>query len=139
MTLEAWNAKVKPNLTWNHAWGAAPANIISRFVLGVRPLEPGYTSILIAPQPGTLKSIRGKVPTPRGPVAVALQNDARMRLEIEVPPGATARVELPGRATRAEPISVNGKTVPAKLENGTLVVEALPPGRHTILRAPAAR
>lgn len=139
MTLEAWNAKVKPNLTWNHAWGAAPANIISRFVLGVRPLEPGYTSILIAPQPGKLKSIRGKVPTPRGPVAVALQNEARMRLDIEVPPGATARVELPGRATRAEPISVNGKTVPAKLENGTLVVEALPPGRHTILRAPAAR
>ena len=139
MTLEAWNAKVKPNLTWNHAWGAAPANIISRFVLGVRPLEPGYSSILIAPQPGTMKWMRGKVPTPRGPVTVAVKNDARLRLEIEVPPGATARVVLPGRATRAEPISVNDKTVAAKLENGSLVIEALPPGRHVILRLPAVR
>lgn len=139
MTLEAWNAKVKPNLTWNHAWGAAPSNIISRFVLGVHPLEPGYTSIVIAPQPGPLKSIRGKVPTPLGPVTLALQNDARIRLEIEVPPGATARVEFPGRATRTEPISVDGKTVTAKLENGTLVVEPLPPGRHVFLRLPATR
>ncbi|MES2924600.1 MAG: family 78 glycoside hydrolase catalytic domain [Verrucomicrobiota bacterium] len=139
MTLEAWNPKVKPNLTWNHAWGAAPANIISRYVLGVRPLEPGYASILIAPQPGTLKWVRGKVPTPHGPVAVSLKNDARLRLEIEVPPGATARVVLPGRSTRAEPISVDGKTVTAKLEDGSLVIEALQPGPHVILRLPAAR
>lgn len=139
MTLEAWNPKVKPNLTWNHAWGAAPANIISRYLLGVRPLAPGYTSILIAPQPGTLKWVRGKVPTPHGPVIVSLKNDARLRMEIEVPPGATARVVLPGKATRAEPISVDGKTTPAKLENGSLVIESLPPGRHVILRLPAAR
>lgn len=139
MTTEAWDPKVKPNLTWNHAWGAAPANIISRYLLGVRPLEPGYASILIAPQPGTLKSVRGKVPTPHGPVVVSLKNDARLRLEIEVPPGTTARVVLPGRATRAEPISVDEKTTAAKLENGSLVVEALPPGRHVIVRLPAGR
>lgn len=32
MTLEAWNISDKPNLDWNHAWGAVPANIIPRFV-----------------------------------------------------------------------------------------------------------
>lgn len=139
MTLEAWNAKVKPNLTWNHAWGAAPANIISRFVLGVRPLAPGYASILIAPQPGTLNWVRGQVPTPHGPVTVALRNEAGLRLEIGVPPGATARVVLPGQATRAEPISVNEKPLAAKLENGSLVIESLPPGHHVIQRLPAVR
>ena len=49
MTLEAWDAKYKPNLTWNHAWGAAPANILSRFVLGVRPLSPGCRKTSSAP------------------------------------------------------------------------------------------
>ncbi len=98
MTWEAWNAQAKPNLTWNHAWGAAPGNIIARHVLGVRPLEPGYTRILIAPQPGSLHWMKGKVPTPRGPVSVAWNADAT-RLEFEVPAGATARVVLPGATT----------------------------------------
>ena len=29
ITMEAWDAKIKPNLDWNHEWGAAPANILS--------------------------------------------------------------------------------------------------------------
>lgn len=70
MTLEAWNERVKPNLTWNHAWGAAPANILARYVLGVRPLEPGYGRMRIAPRLGNLQWVRGTVPTPRGPVTV---------------------------------------------------------------------
>ena len=72
MTTEAWDVEFKKNLTWNHALGAAPANIISRFVLGVRPLEPGYARILIAPQPGTLKWVRGKVRL-HGPVTAFLE------------------------------------------------------------------
>ena len=31
MAMEAWNLRAKPNLDWNHAWGAAPLNIIARF------------------------------------------------------------------------------------------------------------
>ena len=46
--------KYKPNLDWNHAWGAVPANIIPRFLMGVRPVGPGGEKVLIAPQPGTL-------------------------------------------------------------------------------------
>ncbi len=94
MTLEAWDAKYKPNLTWNHAWGSAPANIISRFVLGVRPLEPGYKKILIAPQIGSLKFARGRVPTPLGAVGV---NVDRQKLEVEVPKGAQADVVVGGK------------------------------------------
>ena len=31
MTMEAWSIAVKPNQDWNHAWGAAPLNIIARY------------------------------------------------------------------------------------------------------------
>jgi len=42
MTWEAWDQKYKPNQDWNHAWGAAPANLLPRFVLGAQPLTPGW-------------------------------------------------------------------------------------------------
>jgi len=109
LTLEAWDAKTKPNLTWNHAWGAAPANIIARYVLGVRPLSPGYDRILIAPQPGPLTWMSGKVPTPHGPVGVAWKKSPAPQFTIDVPQGATAHLVIPNR-----------------------VPEELAPGRHII-------
>jgi hypothetical protein len=102
ITMEAWDAKFKPNLDWNHAWGAAPANIIPRYVLGVRPLEPGFAKILIAPQPGPLKHAQGVVPTPRGPVKVKC--DGR-RVEVEIPPRTKALVHRDG-SRPSEPIEV---------------------------------
>ena len=60
ITWEAWDQKYKPNQDWNHAWGAAPANLLPRFVLGVRVLTPGWTKALIQPHPGTLVSAEGR-------------------------------------------------------------------------------
>jgi hypothetical protein len=133
MTTEAWDAKFKPNLTWNHSWGTAPANIISRFLLGVRPLAPGYGQILIAPRPGTLKSAEAKVPTPKGPVTVNFQNQARFLLEIEVPHGASARVSLPvrsGSPVERRQVWMDNKRAAATMEDDGLVVDNVLPGRH---------
>jgi hypothetical protein len=62
MTLEAWDPIFKPNLDWNHAWGAAPLNMITRRIMGVMPAEPGAKRFIVSPQPGGLKSIEGNVP-----------------------------------------------------------------------------
>ncbi len=119
--------------------GVAPANIISRYVLGVRPLEPGYTKILIAPQPGALKWIRGKVPTPRGAVSVSWNSDTAS-LDIEVPPGATAAVELPARSGASDDMILDGKVVKAKQLNATLMVDGISAGPHRVSsRANSAR
>lgn len=96
MTLEAWDIAFKPNLTWNHAWGSAPANIIARYLVGVRPLDPGYKKILIAPQPEGLTWFKAKVPTVRGPVIVTFRGGPVFFYGVEVPPGATAELRLPG-------------------------------------------
>lgn len=97
ITWEAWDNSCKPNQDWNHAWGAAPANIIPRFVLGVRPLEPGYAKVLIAPQPGPLTEIHGVVPTIRGPIRVdaVLGANGEWQLDYEVPVGVSAEVVVP--------------------------------------------
>ena len=42
ITYEAWDDKFKNNQDWNHAWGAAPANIIPRRGVGVIPLKAGF-------------------------------------------------------------------------------------------------
>src|SRR5581483_10293173 len=67
MTMEAWDVSLKSNLDWNHAWGAAPANIVGRAVLGVTPASPGFAVASIHPQLGSLLThADGVVPTIRG-------------------------------------------------------------------------
>ena len=72
ISMEAWNAKAKPNLDWNHSWGAVALNIISRHVLGVTPLEPGARKISICPRLGHLKSVSATVPTAAGSVTITM-------------------------------------------------------------------
>lgn len=66
ITMEAWDMKYKPNSDWNHAWGAAPANIIPRFIWGISPVEPGYAKAIIRPQLSRLNFSKINVPTVRG-------------------------------------------------------------------------
>ena len=96
VTLEAWDHRYKNNLDWNHAWGAAPANIIPRFIAGVRPATPGFGDVLIAPRPGRLQWVDAKVPTPHGPVQVWIgpSVDGWRRLRIGTP--VPARLDLAG-------------------------------------------
>ena len=91
-TMEAWAVKYKPNLDLCHAWGTAPLNIISRFVLGVTPMEPGFGKIRVCPQPGSLGRVDGTVPTAKGSVRVSIEEGV---LTLDVP--APARVEWNGK------------------------------------------
>lgn len=109
LTWEAWDQSLKPNQDWNHAWGAAPANIIPRYVLGVRPLEPGYGRVLIDPQLGDLAEVRGVVPTIRGSIHVRAWRDGcgGVRCETRVP----ANVICEYGATLIRGASANPATV----------------------------
>ena len=98
ITWEAWDQKYKPNQDWNHAWGAAPANLFPRYVLGVQALAPGWSRARIRPHPGAIAEAEGKIPTPRGPVMIGWKNDTSFRLSLTLPTGMTAAVELPATA-----------------------------------------
>lgn len=85
ITMEAWNSTVKPNQDWNHAWGTPPLNIIARHVLGVMPLEPGFSRISVNPRIGDLKRVKGIVPTVKGKVIVDVSDEV---LSVSVPVAA---------------------------------------------------
>ena len=53
-----------------HAWGASPVYLLGRYFLGVKPLEPGYSTYVIEPNLGGLDWIEGTVPIPGGRVNV---------------------------------------------------------------------
>lgn len=96
VSLEAWDPKFKPNLDWNHAWGAAPANIIPRLLVGVEPLEPGFRVARIKPRIGSLNDVSTIVPTIRGTICVSIKRDeAEYRLRCTIPANMTAEIHLP--------------------------------------------
>jgi len=66
--MEAWDMRYKPNSDWNHAWEAAPANIIVRQLWGITPLTPGFRKTQIKPQTGGLSYSLVSVPTILGPI-----------------------------------------------------------------------
>jgi hypothetical protein len=68
ITLEAWDLKYKPNSDWNHAWGAAPANIIPGYMWGIVPVSPGFEKAVIRPQMGDLTYSKISMPTIRGSI-----------------------------------------------------------------------
>lgn len=68
MAMEAWGMKYKPNSDWNHAWGTAPLNIITRCLWGITPMLPGFALVRIAPQMSNLSFSTIKVPTIKGQI-----------------------------------------------------------------------
>lgn len=97
ITMEAWGNRFKPNQDWNHAWGAAAANIIPRKLMGVEPLEPGFKKIRIKLQPDTVRKADIMVPTIRGGVIVSFHQIAGKSLSanVTIPANAMAEVWLP--------------------------------------------
>ena len=133
MTLEAWDLKYKKNLDWNHAWGAAPANIIPRYLMGIRPLEPGFGKIVIQPRPGTLRRAEITLPTIRGPVQVRFERGPKgLSLELNLPANMTARIGLPAPNTTDRQITVDGHYRPATPEGRHLWLNAIGSGSHQL-------
>jgi hypothetical protein len=121
---------------WNggdtaHGWCSTPLVQLSSKVLGISPIEPGFAKISIRPQPCDLTWARGKVPTPYGDVEVSWKIEgSKFTLETMIPPGTTARIELPGREShlKDEADDAHSPTQPGMKEGSTFF--EVSPGRH---------
>lgn len=71
-----------------HAWGALALYELPSVILGVRPAEPGYKSVRIAPVPGYMTYASGTAVIPGGEVWVRwTKKDGSLKLEYKVPEG----------------------------------------------------
>ncbi|PZG00467.1 hydrolase [Micromonospora endophytica] len=137
IVMEAWDPSIKPNTTFSHAWGSAPANIVPRFVAGVRPLAPGYREVLIAPQPGPLTWLHAKVPTIRGPIEVSLDRRNGFRLTVDLPPNVTGRIDLDLTqlaipASHPLHIQTDGQSPTTQIAAGRLTITPIAAGRTRV-------
>jgi alpha-L-rhamnosidase len=64
----------------------------------VRPAEPGFTSVRIAPHLGPLQRAEGVVPHPLGEIEVRLTRSqgGGLRAEVTLPPGLEGMIEWGG-------------------------------------------
>ena len=92
-----------------HGWASGPTSALSKYVLGVRPVQPGYKTWLIEPQPGDLSWAEGRVPTPYGPITVKWKSESdRFALDVVVPAGTRGTIGIPAPRGRAS-LKVNGR------------------------------
>ncbi len=78
------------------------------------------------PNPGSLASARGKIPTPRGPILASWKRGDTFTLSLALPKGVEARVELPATATSTG------------VYRGKQPVAAQRVGGHWVLQEPVA-
>ncbi len=126
ISMEAWDMKYKPNSDWNHAWGAAPANIIPRHLWGIRPTSPGFKQCIIKPQMSHLTFSKIIVPTMRGSILGTYHKDRdRSIFTIEIPGNMTANFSI----SQFDWKSINLNGTKAGKNNENLILK---PGKNTI-------
>jgi hypothetical protein len=113
--LEPWRAMLAMGLTTtpeepeptrsdSHAWAAHPNYGLLATVLGIRPAEPGFRSVHIAPKLGSLRHAEGTVPHPYGNIDVALVRNGETGLTatVTLPPGLSGLFQWNGEHKRLQ-------------------------------------
>lgn len=114
-----WECMVYPPFKANgQNWGdlshpdTAMAHILTGYMLGVQPVEPGYTRYKMIPHMEGLRWAKGSIPVPYGDIRCSwsLSEDGNVyEALLESPEGTIAEAGIPV-GEHAFAISVNGKT-----------------------------
>lgn len=72
-----------------HGWASGPTAWLSRYVLGIECLEPGFKKIKVNPHLGDLEWAEGTYPTPHGIIKVSHKRlpNGKINTKISVPEG----------------------------------------------------
>lgn len=133
ITMEAWDGKFKPNQDWNHAWGTAPANIISRKLMGIEPLTPGWANFRIKPQIGNLTDAYIDVPTIKGTIkAFYKQSETTFDMETVIPGNTVADVYLPAKGKKKMSVKIDGHDTKIDMDGQNMLIRHMGSGKHII-------
>ncbi len=107
---ESWNADNHDSR--NHAWSAAFPYLVRRAVMGLSPLSPGYSEVLLKPDFEAFDSVRAKFAIPQGCIEVewCLFEPEILELKISAPPSVKMSLGLPGGELVEFTSSWKGKT-----------------------------
>jgi alpha-L-rhamnosidase len=81
--------------TINHAWTGGPLTLLSQYVAGIAPTQPGYAEFQVMPQLGDLTQVAANVPSRKGSIAVDIKRGPPLAMEVTVPPATRATIGVP--------------------------------------------
>jgi hypothetical protein len=95
----------EPTRSDSHAWSAHSNYGLLATVLGIRPAQPGFRSVRIAPHLGPLRRASGRVPHPRGDIELSLGRvgERGVRVELTLPPRLSGTFAWGERRKRLRP------------------------------------
>jgi hypothetical protein len=93
-----------------HGWSAAPAMILPAYVLGVKPIMPGFRRFEMRPLFGDLIHAKGRVPTPSGTIHANWRKQGTIwRGKVRVPRGTRGRFIWDRQNGKASKIFIDGR------------------------------
>lgn len=81
--------------TINHAWTGGALTLLSQYVAGIAPTEPGYVKFQVLPQLGNLTEVTANVASRKGAISVDIQRGPPFAMEVSIPPATSATVGIP--------------------------------------------
>jgi alpha-L-rhamnosidase len=96
--------------TTNHAWSGGALTILSQYMCGIEPIEPGYKSFQIVPNPGSVKQASATIQTVKGVIKSSFDSsDNNFKLTVTIPKATEAIIGIP--AKKVSTIKLNDKTI----------------------------
>ncbi len=124
-TWEVWQPSDANGDSMSHGWGSNALVEIQYWLLGVRPSSPGYATFIVSPPSSGPEWAEGTLPTPRGTVELGWRRPTKggpaTRLDLTVPPNATASVYLSG----THPSDVTESGAPVDHVSGVVVAPSV--------------
>ncbi|MGL1890078.1 MAG: hypothetical protein OCD02_00555 [Spirochaetaceae bacterium] len=110
---EDWKIGGSGGGTTNHGWSGGFLTLLSQYGLGVAPSSPGYTSYDVLPQIGSLKKLKGVIPSVKGDIRVRIEDKkGEFSLFLVSPLDTIAKVGIPiDKVRNISDIKVNGVSV----------------------------
>jgi len=98
--LTTWAESPEPTRSDSHAWSAHPNYDFLTIVAGIRPKEPGFSTVTIEPHLGSLKHVSAAVAHPRGIVEAQYTSDnSHVETRITLPVGVSGELIWKGKAS----------------------------------------
>jgi hypothetical protein len=88
--------------TINHAWAGGPLTLMSQYVAGVAPTQPGYAEFQVVPQLGDLTQVTANVASRKGAISVDIKLGPPFTMQVVVPAATSATVGVPINAVTTQ-------------------------------------
>ena len=80
--MEAWGPDKKKNSSWCHPWSSSPVYLVNDWIVGLRPIEPGWSKASLTPHiPDSLEHFTYTRPTPCGMITVTYTKERGVKID----------------------------------------------------------